>query len=196
MNRDSQNAATVVMGITLVGLGLFFLVAQFLRLSLWSLGWPFFVIIPGLMFFVGMIASGKDKNGGLAIPGCIVTTTGLILLYQNVFHTWATWTYVWALIFPTAVGLGLIIEGLWDDHPHSVREGRQMMLVGLIIFVMAAVFFEVIIGIGGGGLSSYFWSLALIAVGVYLLLKRAILAPSSRNASAGGPTEPPRGKED
>jgi len=196
MNKDSQNAATAVIGIVLIGLGLLFLVTQFLRISLWSLGWPFFVIIPGLMFFAGMIASGKGKNGGLAIPGSIITTTGLILLYQNVFHTWATWAYVWALIFPTAVGLGLIIEGLWDDHSHSVREGRQMMLIGLIIFVLAALFFEVIIGIQGRGFGSYFWPLALIVVGVYLLVRRTTLAPRSGIASPNGRTEPPRGEED
>ena len=196
MNRDSRNAANVVMGIVLVGLGLLFLVAQFLRINLWSLGWPFFVIMPGLMFFVGMVASGKGKAGGLAIPGSIVTTVGLILLYQNTFGAWATWAYAWALIFPTSVGIGIIIEGLWDNRPHNVRQGRQMMLVGLIIFVVAAVFFEVIIGIGGGGLGSYFWSLALIAIGVYLLLKRGILAPSSHNGSEGSPFDTPRGKED
>lgn len=195
MNEQSRNATNVVMGIVLVGLGLLFLVAQFLRISLWALGWPFFVIIPGLMFFVGMIASGKGKNGGLAIPGSIITTVGLILLYQNTLGAWASWAYVWALIFPTAIGLGIIIEGLWDGKPHNVRQGRQMVFVGLIIFVAAAVFFEVILGIGGGGFSSYFWSLALIAIGVYLLLKRGLLAPSSNNRSEQPPFETP-GKED
>ncbi len=196
MNRDSRNAANVVMGIVLVGLGLLFLVAQFLRINLWSLGWPLFVVVPGLMFFAGMVASGKGKAGGLAIPGSIVTTVGLILLYQNTFDAWSTWAYAWALIFPTSVGLGLIIKGLWDERPHDVREGRQMVLVGLIIFVAAAVFFEVIIGIGGGGLRSYFWSLALIAIGVYLLVKRGLLTTSSRDATKPGPFETPPGKED
>ncbi len=180
----------------LVGLGLLFLVAQFLRISLWSLGWPFFVIIPGLIFFVGMVASGKGKAGGLAIPGSIVTTVGLILLYQNTFGAWATWAYAWALIFPTAIGLGLIIKGLWDGKPDDVRQGRQMVLIGLIIFVAAAVFFEVIIGIGGGGPGSYFWSLALIAIGVYLLIKRGFVAPRPRHESEGSPFDTPRERED
>lgn len=195
MSENSRNATNVVMGIVLVGMGLLFLVAQFLRISLWALGWPMFIIIPGLMFFVGMIASGKGRNGGLAIPGSIITTVGLILLYQNTFGAWATWSYIWALIFPTAVGLGIIIEGLWDSKPHNVRQGRQMLVVGLIIFVAAAVFFEVILGISGGGLGSYFWSLALIAIGVYLLLKRGLMAPSSNNGAGRGPFETP-GKED
>lgn len=196
MNKELSNAASVVMGIVLVGLGLLFIVAQFLRISLWAFGWPFFVIVPGLMFFVGMVASGKGKTGGLAIPGSIITTVGLILLYQNVFGAWATWAYVWALIFPTAVGLGVLLEGLWDGKPHNVRQGHQMMLVGLIIFVVAAVFFEVIIGISGDGLGSYFWSLALIAIGAYLLLRRGVLASPTHSGASDSPFGTPRGKED
>lgn len=196
MNRDSRSAASMIFGIILVVLGILFLTAQFLRIDLWSLAWPFFVIIPGLMFFAGMIASGKGKAGGLAIPGSIVTTVGLILLYDNTFNAWATWSYAWALVFPTSIGLGLLIKGLWEEREPDVRQGRQMVLVGLIIFVAAAVFFEVIIGIGAGGLSSYFWSLALIALGVYLLVKRGLLASSPRDRSERGPFESPQGKEE
>lgn len=188
MNRDSRQVTNVIMGIVLVGLGLLFLLAQFLRINPWTLGWPFFVIIPGLMFFAGMVASGKGREGGLAIPGSIITTVGLILLYQNLLNAWSTWAYVWALIYPTSIGIGRIIMGLWEERPREVREGRQMVVIGLIIFVAATVFFEVIIGIGGRGMSSILWSLILIGIGIYLLIRRGF-APPARD-------ETPRGRED
>ena len=46
--------------------------------------WPLFIIVPGLAFFVGMFFGGK-KVSGLAIPGAIITTTGLLIFVQNLF---------------------------------------------------------------------------------------------------------------
>lgn len=166
----TRNYPNLIFGLILIGLGIVFLLAQFLNISFWRFFWPFFIIIPGLLFFVGMVMAGKNA-GLLAIPGSITTTFGLILLYQSVTNHWASWAYVWALIFPTSIGIGLIIHGAWSEQPNVRSQGMGWLRTGIIIFVVGGVFFEFIVGISGLRISELAGSVLLIVIGVYLLLR-------------------------
>lgn len=166
----TRNYVNLVFGLILIGLGIVFLLGQFLNISFWRFFWPFFIIIPGLLFFVGMVMGGKSA-GLLAIPGSITTTFGLVLLYQSVTNHWASWAYVWALIFPTAIGIGLIIHGAWSEQPNFRSQGMGWLRAGIILFVVAGVFFEFIVGISGWRISDIAGSVLLIVIGVYLLLR-------------------------
>ena len=165
----------IVVAIGLIGLGFLFLIGQLLGVSLIGLLWPFFIIVPGLLFFVFMVLGGKDTSG-LAIPGSIITTVGLILFYQNLTGHWASWAYAWALIFPTAVGAGMMIHGAWGHHEHAWDGGKRLATTGLIIYVVAAVFFELILNISGSPLNRIALPVLLIGLGLYLLLGRVSLA--------------------
>ncbi len=165
MNNDrARNAGNVAVALVLIGLGVLFLLGQITGIRWGAWLWPFTVILPGLALFVGMLLAGP-KGSGLAIPASIVTMVGLILLYQNTFRHWESWSYAWALIFPTAVGLGLIIEGIYGGHPENVRTGRTMLAIGIIVFVMAGAAFELLI-FGGRGLGRYVWPLLLVGGGI------------------------------
>jgi len=124
MNCDGREWINIVVGMVLVALGLLFLVAQLFNINVVSFTWPFFIIVPGMLFFVGMMLGGK-RAGGLAIPGSIVTMVGLILLYQNSFNHFQSWAYAWALVFPTAVGVGLMVMGAWSGDARTHRHGRR-----------------------------------------------------------------------
>lgn len=194
-NDRARNMVNIVAAFVLIGLGILFLVGQVFRVR-WGIWlWPFTVILPGLAFFVGMLLAGP-KGAGLAIPGSIVTTVGLILLYQNTFQHWESWAYAWALIFPTAVGMGLLIEGVYGGHPENVRTGRTMLAIGIIVFVVAGAAFELLI-FGGRGLGRYVWPLLLIGGGLFLLLGRGLFPVSRRESQSTSPFETPKpGKED
>jgi hypothetical protein len=181
-------SANIVLGAALVGLGILFLTGRLFNIDLWSFFWPFFIIVPGLLFFVGMVAGGKPA-GPLAIPGSIVTTVGLILLYQSLFDHWESWAYAWSLIFPTSVGIGLIINGKWSDEPRLVESGNKFASVGLIIFLISGVFFELIINISHNFIGNVLWPLALIGVGVYLVARRNKSQPAA-SAPEGAAEEP------
>src|SRR5687767_13393634 len=105
--NGTRGRANVAVGAALVGLGALFLISRLFDINLGRFVWPFFIIIPGALFFVGMVAGGKAA-GPLAVPGSIVTMTGLILLYNSIFNAWINLFYIWALILPTAAGIGLI----------------------------------------------------------------------------------------
>ncbi len=187
---DSRGRTNLLIGIVLVGLGTLFLLGQIFRINLWQFLWPFFIIVPGLLFFVGMALGGKAA-GPLAIPGSIVTMVGLLLLYQSITNHWESWAYAWALVFPTAIGIGLFINGRWSGIEHLVKTGTKWAMIGLAIFLAAGTFFELLFNISGGVIGDVIWPGLLIALGLFLLLRRGVRgeAPPAR------PEQPPRAVE-
>jgi hypothetical protein len=141
-----RNGAGIALGVVLVVLGLFYFLVQVANVDLSSFGWPLFVIIPGVtLLIVGIVSLGT----GAAIPGGILTMVGLILAYQNSTGHWTSWAYAWALVAPGGVGLGLFLQGLREKNANLVRQGRSLMGIAALIFIVGFVFFESILDISG-----------------------------------------------
>ena len=85
----------------------------------------------------------------MVIGGTVVTTVGLVLLYQDQTGRWESWAYAWALVGPAASGLGLLLWGMRSGDARRVRNGTWALLGGLGLFVVGFLFFEGVIGIGG-----------------------------------------------
>jgi len=175
--REPHSGPNVSVGLALVALGSLVLLARLFGLSLLGFSWPFLIIIPGLLFFIAM-ALGGESSGPLAIPGSVVTALGLILLYQNTFHRFDTWAYVWALL-PAAVGIGLIIEGAWSGKRGLVGAGLVVVTTSLLFLLTFAMAFEILpsfdrfvirrLGIRTWrGIGSLLWPLAVIMPGLLL----------------------------
>src|SRR5262245_12084909 len=114
MTDAQRSRVTTGVGVLLIGLGLLFLAQQVFGFS-WSGAWPFFIITVGLVFFAGVVVGGRAA-GPLAIPGAVITTVGLILLYQSTFDQYQTWAYAWTLLI-VASGVGLLIDAAWRNRP-------------------------------------------------------------------------------
>ena len=145
----SRVRQSTMLGGLLVLLGAILLLGQFVHVDLGHYGWPFFVIVPGVALLAVALAGRGAVGEGLAIAGSIVTVTGLILLYQNATDHFESWAYAWALVFPGAVGTGMILYGLSAGRSGNVRAGSRLVGVGVVIFLLGAAFFEGVIGIGG-----------------------------------------------
>jgi hypothetical protein len=141
-----RNGAGIALGVVLVVVGLFYLLVQVAGVDLSSFGWPLFVIIPGVtLLIVGFVSLGT----GAAIPGGILTMVGLVLAYQNSTGHWTSWAYAWALVAPGGVGLGLFLQGLRERNGSLIRQGRSLIYIAALIFMVGFVFFESILGISG-----------------------------------------------
>jgi hypothetical protein len=173
MNESRQrDGASFGIGIVLVSVGMVFLAGELAGIRLGEWLWPFLIIGPGLLFFLGMILGGPSA-GGLAIPGSIITTVGVLLLFQNTIGHFESWAYAWALIV-VAVGLGLIMNGVWSNKPGLTQSGWRLAGLGVVLFAIGFFFFELILNIGGFGdlLGGRFLpSLLLIGVGVLALMR-------------------------
>jgi hypothetical protein len=171
---QSERTGTTALGIVLIVLGGVFLFA-ISRGSGWAeAGWPLFVIAPGVALFAVAIFGGKNWSG-LAVPASIVTTVGAILWSQNMFDLWQTWAYAWALIFPTAIGFGLWVHGMLSGRSDLEHQGRSLLMVGAVMFVGFAAFFEGLLNLSG--MSStigarYVLPALLIALGAWLVVVR------------------------
>ena len=164
---------SVVLGGLFVLIGAILLLGQFVRIDIGHYGWPLFVIAPGIVIlFVALTARGAVSKG-LAILGSIITVTGLILLVQDVTDHYESWAYAWALVFPGAIGLGMILYGLTARRPGNVRSGTRLVGIALVVFLLGAAFFEGVIGIGGYQLdrtAGVVLGVLIIALGALMLI--------------------------
>src|SRR5215207_6387922 len=172
----SRSILTLV-GLLLIVLGVLFLIGRMVSVNVERLAWPFFVIVPGVSVFFFSLARENQAGERLAMVGSAVTMVGTILLLQNIFDYFQSWAYAWALVFPTSVGVGQIIYGSIKNRADMTATGRWLAVVGIILFVVLAVFFEFVIGLGGRGISldSVGWAVVLIVVGAVLLVGRYVL---------------------
>ncbi len=174
MDQDAhaQRRSSIAVGIVLIAVGVAFLIGQQLRFDWLDVGWPLFIIGPGIALLVIALAVGGKPGAGFAVPGGIVTMTGLVLAVQNATGLWETWAYAWALVAPGGVGVGLLLYGLLTRQREFASSGGSTLLVALGLFLGFAIFFEGIIGLSGPRLAGIETWLAagLIVLGVVLVL--------------------------
>jgi hypothetical protein len=166
------------LGLLLILFGILLLADQFLDLNLGQWAWPFYVLVPGLLLYGTALAVGGTAGTPLAIVGSIVTAVGAVLFVQNATGLWATWSYAWALVAPTGIGLGLALYGALRGTPKQVNEGLEMAGIGIVLFLVFGAIFELIIGISGLrlGVTGIVWPALLILVGLILLLRNVVHA--------------------
>ena len=173
MERDAQvRVFSLWVGVAVIVLGIVFLVTTLAGGSVAAIWWPLFVVIPGLLFFAGMALWGRSF-AFLALPGSIITSTGVLLVLQNLTGEWSTWAYAWALLSPGAVGLGLYVWGRVGEVPGLLAAGPVVAKVGVIIFLVLGVFFELIIGLSDSLFMRIVWPALLIVMGAWVLWRGA-----------------------
>jgi hypothetical protein len=182
VNDDARRrwpGGEVALGGLLVLLGILVLLGQALELEVGEVGWPFFVIIPGLgLLGLGLATPGRLEEV-LATAGGVVTMVGLVLLVQNATDRFDTWAYAWTLVFLVGPGIGRWLLGVVRGRGDLTTSGTWLIAVGLVAFLGLAVFFEVVVGIGGHrnvAASRYVLAALLIVAGLGLVGRRLMAA--------------------
>jgi hypothetical protein len=166
----SNNNRTL--GITLIGLGLLFLVMRYVQFDAMAFLWPLWILIPGAVLLFGAF-SQRPAQIGLAIPGAVVTATGLILATFNTFGHWEAWSYVWAM-YPIFVGLALYLLGKRNHDEALIANGRRLYTIGFYLLVGFAFFFEILIFPGAiSWLDSAIVPVILIGLGLFLVFVKS-----------------------
>lgn len=156
----------LIVGLSLIALGLALFLAQLLQISLVKYLWPLFILVPGLALALAALRASHEVGQVLIVPGSIVTMLGALLLYQRLFNHWESWAYAWSLL-PLAIGLGQVIYGRLRGHPDMVTTGRSLVQIFGIIFATGFFFFEMILNISDLGI--WAWIVLFIGGGVYLI---------------------------
>ena len=176
--RQWRGGETVLGGL-LVLLGILVLAGQAADVDVGEVGWPFFVIVPGLgLLGLGLTAAGR-LGEVLAMVGGVISVNGLVLLVQNATDRFDTWAYAWTLVLLAGPGIGRWLLGMVRGRGDLARSGGWLITVGLAGFLGLAVVFEVIIGIGGSGTGAagrYGLAALLILAGLVLVSRRLLAA--------------------
>jgi hypothetical protein len=180
--RRRWRGGEAALGGLLVLLGLVVLLGQAVDLEVDRVGWPFFVIVPGL----GLLGTGLAVAGRLgevlAMVGGVVTMAGLVLGVQNATDRFETWAYAWTLVVLVGPGVGRWLVGMVRGRRDLAASGGWLIAAGLVAFVVFAVFFEAVVGIGGrggalsGAAGRYILAALLIGAGLVLLGRRLLAA--------------------
>jgi hypothetical protein len=161
------------LGIVLVVTGGLFLADQLLDIQIMRFFWPLLLVLFGLTFFIGMVFAGK-RGAGLAIPGALITTIGLLLFIQNTFNLWVTWTYAWGLLI-SATGLGMLIMNIYLKRVGVRRVAGLLIGIGLTLFVVFGLLFEIILNIAGTNVDSgLFLGGGLVLLGFFVIFSRPL----------------------
>jgi hypothetical protein len=156
--------SSIVAGVILILVGLFFLVVPYFpnisNLLDIAAHWPLIIVSVGVLFLVAAFLG----TPGLAIPGSLIGGFGGLLYYQNLTGDWASWAYAWTL-FPGFVGVGIVIARIIDRRSRKrMQGGGTLILISLIMFLVFGSF------LGGAANLSLLWAILLIGLGLRLLL--------------------------
>jgi hypothetical protein len=144
-------------------------------------GWTLFVIVPGLILLGAALVLDEGPARAATVAGAVVTTVGLLLLYQDQNAHYESWAYAWALA-PGAAGIALIVNGRRFDEPAMVSVGIRMVAIFGAIFVAGLWFFETIFQTNEAPFAlGDNWPIAAIILGGVLLVAGLL-----RGSSADG----------
>jgi hypothetical protein len=166
------------LGGLLVLLGLVVLLGRAVDLEVGNVAWPVFVIVPGLSLLGLGLASAGRLGEVLGMVGGVVTMAGAVLGVQYATDRFETWAYAWTLVLLVGAGMGRWLVGVVRGRSDLAASGAWLGAAGLVGFLVLAVFFEVVIGIGGRpvGLGGRYGLAALLIGAGLVLLGRRLLA--------------------
>ena len=177
MHRSGTSRGALVVGALLIVLGAAALATQ---VSGVTIGWPAWVILPGLAMLVAAFALPEPGGSGLAAVGGIVTAVGTVLAVQDATGTYASWAYAWALVAPGGVGVGLLLYGLLTRRGDIARGGLASLVTGIVIFLVGFLFFEGLLHLDGdrfSNLTSLTVPVVIMGIGAAVLVGAIIPGP-------------------
>lgn len=126
--------------------------------------WSLFILLPGLCFEYSYFYT--KRNPGLLVPGGILTTIGVLFIFET-FTGWRFAGYTWP-IYILAVAIGLFQLYLFGG-----RQKALLIPVGILTFIAAICFFGITFGnlihiIG----KTIIVPIILLLIGVYILFKK------------------------
>jgi hypothetical protein len=164
-----------VLGTALVIVGAGWFVLRALQIdpfkAIADAGWPYFVIIPGVVLLIASLFPTPPRGVGFAIAGSIVTVVGALLLYQQTTGHWTSWAYAWALVGPGAAGLGMLVYGLIFSQRELLAAGARLVAIAGVIFAVGYWYFEAVFTTGRVPVElGVWWPLILVGIGLAALV--------------------------
>lgn len=188
-----KNSSNYVVGLFLVAFGLLWIIGNFIQqFSIWSLMWPTFILMPGLLLFSIWVNQRNNRQiWGMLIPATILISLA-VLFYFNMFVT-VIFHYglIWAW---TSFGYtGSVAVAFFICYLITKRKGLLTVaqILGIITtFILITVWFLLFLFVVlPYGLAGKLWPIILIFFGIILLVQKGVWSLFERNGKYFGRTE-------
>ncbi len=163
-----QKKASLLIGVTLIVLGVLALAANLLARSagtgilLGFRAWPILVVGAGLLFCLPPFLFPRQRGlSGLFVPGIPTLITGLLLFVGSVTGFWAVWKYLWPLEV-LSVAAAFILMAVYLKVPWLMIPASVVGFTGLVLQFCAAT--------GWWSAWAVLWTVEPFSVGLPLLL--------------------------
>lgn len=170
-----MSKSNYTLGIVFIIFGVTGILGYFFDYNFFSMSrlWPLFILIPGLGFELAYFA--EHKAAGLLVPGGILTTLGLLFLFET-YTNWSFSAYTWPVyILAPAVGL-------FQLYLFGNRNKGLLIPVSILTIVALFSFF----GTSYAFISrSLIWPVILIVVGLIILFGK-----SDNDSNSDNPNSP------
>jgi hypothetical protein len=163
-----QKKASLLIGLTLILLGLLFLAGNLLLQSSGGAffpglrAWPILVVGAGLLFCLPPFLFPAQRGlSGLFIPGLPVLTTGVLLFIASMTGNWSIWAIFWPLEV-LSVAVAFILMAIFLKVPWLMIPASILGFIGLALQLTALT--------GQWSWWAVLWTVVPFAVGLPLLL--------------------------
>jgi len=160
---DTRKRRTIA--ITLIALGVLFLMVSNKILLGWVHIWPIFPIGAGMLFLRAWSYRGRRAERWYLFTGATLSLLGLfLLLFSTGILDWAQMDTLWP-VFPLIAGVGFLAESAVSSH------GTPALITGsaIVIFTLVAFFVETeFVDPRVASPFVRFWPLVLVLAGVVL----------------------------
>ncbi len=182
MDESGTSRGALLVGALLVVFGA---IALVVRVSDVEVGWPVWVILPGIALLIAAFAVPAPGGSGLAAAGGILTAVGAVLAVQAATGTYASWAYAWAVVAPGGVGAGLLLYGLLTRRGDIARGGLGSLVTGVVLFLIGFLFFEGLLHLDGtrfANLTDIGAPIVIMGIGAAVLVAAVIPGPWRRRS--------------
>lgn len=170
MNR--RQSSGLVFGVLLILAGGIWLVSNIFKLNIdFSVLWPLFILVPGLMWWVDYLVKHQQPEAyRLLIPANILTFLGLTFFTNVLVDRYLNYNLIWAwtvFMYPGSVAIAFWIAWLF-----SAKKKALLVPATILTFISAMLLCVVSVGFlfsGQSEITKYIWPLMLICGGVFIL---------------------------
>lgn len=170
-----NNIGRIIWGIVLILVGVVWLVSNFVpdfKLN-WNYIWPLFLLVPGLVMWIGFLVSRKKKEDvGVLIPANILTFLALTfyinIIGSDVFHVEGIWAFT-AFMYPGTIALAFFITWVFAKEFGFLIPAFILGVISVLIFC-ATSGVALIGGEATAQVPALVWPTIIICLGTFILL--------------------------
>jgi hypothetical protein len=162
--------------VLLGGIGLIFLFGLIRAFNdeLAGILYPVYLLLPGsIVVYLGAREERPRAKVRLVVLGTFIVMVGALLQYMAIFNHYEAWAYMWPLLLPGSIGLGLLLATRWGSDHRRGKLARTLVYISLGLFGFGWLAFDVLGDLSQNPFAAVLWAPVVVGatgVGIYRYL--------------------------